>query len=98
MAQIRITPEDLRSAATFVQTKQSEIATITTDLKTRIDDVCANWEGAAKSSFVESFINDLFPVLNETIPQVLEGLNAQMNGAADAIEQADEQVAQAFRG
>ena len=98
MAQIRITPEELRSAAAFVQAKQGEIATITTDLKTRIDDVCANWEGAAQSSFVESFINDLFPVLNETIPQVLEGLNAQMSGAADAIEQADEQIAQAFRG
>lgn len=98
MAQIRITPEELRNAASFIQQKQEAINNEVMALKAKVDEVTGNWEGAAQSSFVMTFENDLYPIMRDTVPQVLEGLQAQMQGAADAIEQADEQVAQAFRG
>lgn len=40
----------------------------------------------------------MYPILRDTLPQVIEGICGQLNGAADAIEQADEEVAKAFKG
>lgn len=98
MAQIRITPEELRDAAKFLEAKLSAIQNEVKELKAKIDETTGNWEGAAQSSFIQSFENDMYPLLNDTMPEVLQGIAAQLNGAADAIEQADEEVAKAFRG
>ena len=97
MAQIRITPEELRSGASFLTERLSEINSEVEQLKSKIDEVTGNWEGAAQSAFVQTFDSDMYPILKDTLPQVIEGLVAQLNGAADAIEQADEEVAKAFR-
>ena len=98
MAQIRMTPEELRNAANFIREREQAITSEVNSLKSKIDEVTSNWEGAAQSSFIETFEGNLYPVLRDTVPEVMQGLNAQLNGAADALEQADEQVAQAFRG
>ena len=52
----------------------------------------------AQSSFIETFEGDMYPIMKDTLPEVLEGIASQMNGAADALEQADEEIAKAFRG
>ena len=67
-------------------------------LKAKIDEITGNWEGAAQSSFIETFESDMYPIMKDTLPEVLEGIASQMNGAADALEQADEEIANAFRG
>ena len=98
MAQIRITPEELRSGADFLEQKLEAINAEVAALKGKIDEVTGNWEGAAQSSFVETFENDMYPILKDTLPEVITGIVAQMDGAADAIEQTDAEVAKAFRG
>lgn len=98
MAQIRITPEELRTAANFLQQRLQSINSEVSQLKSKIDEVSADWEGAAQSSFIDTFDNEMYPILRDTLPQVIEGISGQLNGAADAIEQADEEVAKAFRG
>ena len=98
MAQIRITPEELRNGAEFLEQKLEAINGEVAALKSKIDEVTGNWEGAAQSSFVERFESDMYPILKETLPEVITGLAAQMDGAADALEQTDEEVAKAFRG
>ena len=98
MAQIRITPEELRNGADFLEQKLEAINAEVAAIKAKIDEVTGNWEGAAQSSFVETFENDMYPILKETLPEVITGIVAQMDGAADAIEQTDEEVAKAFRG
>lgn len=98
MAQIRITPEELRNAASFLEQRLESINGEVGQLKSKIDEVSGDWEGAAQSSFIETFENDMYPILRDTLPQVIEGICSQLNGAADAIEQADEEVAKAFRG
>lgn len=40
----------------------------------------------------------MMPLLKNDFPSILEGIAAQLRGAADAIETADEEVANAFRG
>ena len=98
MAQIRITPEELRNGADFLEQKLEAINAEVAALKGKIDEVTGNWEGAAQSSFVETFENDMYPILKDTLPEVITGIVAQMDGAADAIEQTDSEVAKAFRG
>ena len=98
MAQIRITTEELREGASFLGQKLEAINAEVAALKSKIDEVTGNWEGAAQSSFVETFEGDMYPILKDTLPEVIEGIIAQMNGAADAIEQTDAEIAKAFRG
>ena len=98
MAQIRITPEELRGAADFLEQKLEAINSEVTALKGKIDEVTATWEGSAQSSFIDTFNSNMYPVLKDTLPQVITGIAAQLDGAANAIEQADEEVAKAFKG
>ena len=98
MAQIKITPEELREAADFLDTSREEISEKIGAVESKVKTVANNWEGAAQSSFLDSFESDMLPLLKNDFPSVLEGIAAQLRGAADAIEQADEEVANAFRG
>ena len=98
MAQIRITPEELRNASDFLMQRLDAINNEVASLKSKIDEVTGNWEGASQNSFIETFENDMYPILKDTLPQVIEGISGQLDGAADAIEQADEEVAKAFKG
>lgn len=98
MAQIRITPEELREAADFLEQRLEAINTEVKSLHDKIDQVSGNWEGAAQSSFIETFENDMYPILRDTLPQVVEGISGQLDGAADALEQADQEIAKAFKG
>lgn len=98
MAQIRITPEELRAASKFLAEKLTAINSEVSELKGKIDEVTGNWEGSAQSTFIDTFDNDMYPILRDTLPQVIEGISAQLDGAAEAIEQADAEVAKAFKG
>ena len=98
MAQIRITPEELRSGGNFLQQRLDAINSEVTELKSKIDEVTGNWEGAAQSSFIQTFESDMYPILKDTLPDVITGVISQLNGAADAIENADTEIASAFRG
>ena len=98
MAQIKITPEELREGANVLDSVRETIGEQVTTAENKVNEVAGNWEGAAQSSFMESFTSDMLPMLKNDFPSVLEGLSAQLRGAADAIEQADEEVANAFRG
>lgn len=98
MAQIRITPEELRSASTFLMERLNAINSEVNSLKGKIDEVSGNWEGSAQSQFIESFENDMYPIMRDTLPQVITGISEQLKGAANAIEQADQEIAKAFKG
>ncbi len=98
MAQIRITPEELRDAADFLDSSREEISEKINSVDQKVTEVANNWEGAAQSSFIDGFTNDMLPLLKNDFPSILEGIAAQLRGAADAIETADSEVASAFRG
>lgn len=96
MSMIKMSPEELRNAATFLTGKRDEIVSAVTSIKSKVDTTAAGWTGASQSSFVASF-EEMLPMLQDTFPQVIEGISAQLNGAADAIESADAEVAKAFQ-
>lgn len=97
MASIKMTPQELRDSAQFLANKRQEIVDAVNAIKGRVDSTTAEWEGATQSSFVESF-NEMLPMLTESFPETIQEIESMLSGAADALEQADEEIANAFKG
>lgn len=97
MASIKMTPQELRDAATFLSGKRSEIVSAVSAIKSKIDATTAEWEGSAQSSFIATF-EEMLPILQQDFPETIEGIESMLTGAADALEQADSEIANAFKG
>lgn len=94
---IRMTPEELRAAATTLEEKRDEIVEAVELIRSKVEDTTSEWSGEAQRAFVDNF-EEMLPVLREQFPEVITGLASQLNGAADALEQADSEIASALRG
>lgn len=53
--------------------------------------------GRRQNSFVQTF-EELYKQISEALPQTVEGIESMLDGAAQAMEEADESIAQAFNG
>ena len=95
---IMMTPQELNDGATFLRQRLDAINDEVRQLKGRIDDVCSRWEGAAQQSFINQFESSMYPILNETLPQVIEGVASELDAAANAIRDTDSSLASAFSG
>jgi len=98
MAQIRITPEELESAAEFLGKKLEAMNTEAGELKAKIDEVTDNWEGAAQSAFVSGFNDDMWPILSKNLPDLITGMQGQLTATAKALEDTDTTIADKLRG
>lgn len=97
MAQIKITPEELEKGANDVKTQQAQILDILAALNNTITNVANNWEGAAKSSFFESFSQLYRTTLTKDFPSILEGIQKQLNEAARIMRETDEALSNALK-
>lgn len=95
---IMMTPQELNDGATFLKQCLDNINQQVQDLKNKVDDICSRWEGAAQQSFINQFENDMYPILRDTLPQVIEGVASELDAAANAIRETDESIASAFNG
>lgn len=95
---ITMTPQELNDGAAFLRQRLDAINQEVAALKNKIDDVASRWEGAAQQSFVSQFENDMYPILRDTLPQVIEGVSSELDAAANALRDTDESIASAFRG
>jgi len=95
---IMMTPQELNEGSTYLKQRLEAINQEVAQLKSKVDDVISRWEGAAQQSFVSQFENDMYPILRETLPQVIEGVAAELDAAANAIRETDESLASAFKG
>lgn len=95
-ATIRMTPQELRDGATFLDGRKNEIMDLLAQMKSKVEEVESNWEGAAQNSFVQTFA-DLHNQISQALPTTIEGIESMLNGAAKAMEDADDQVAAALR-
>lgn len=89
---ILMTPEELRSAKDDLYNKAEEIKSLLESTKNKVDEVDAGWEGAADNAFMETF-NDLYSQMNPQFPETIQGIGDMLQGAADALESADEDIA-----
>lgn len=95
---IVITPQELNDGATFLRERLDAINQEVASLKSKIDDISSRWEGAAQQSFINQFENDMYPILRDTLPQVIEGVSSELDAAANALRETDESLASAFKG
>lgn len=95
---IMMTPQELNDGAAFLRQKLDAINQEVAALKNRIDDVVSRWEGAAQQSFINQFESDMYPILRDTLPQVIEGVSSELDAAANAIRETDASLASAFKG
>lgn len=96
MAQIKLTPEELRSSAqnyTAGSQQVTEVLNLLTQEQAVIDE---NWDGSTFDSFEAQF-NELSPKITE-FAQLLEDINQQLLKVADIIEQTDADIASQISG
>ena len=89
---IRMTPQELRDGATFLEQKKQDAMDILGQMQSRVVDIENNWEGAAQNSFVQTF-EELYNQISQALPQTVEGIESMLNGAAQGLEDADENIA-----
>lgn len=95
---IMMTPQELNDAATFLRQRLEAINQEVSQLKNKIDDMSSRWEGAAQQSFINQFENNMYPILRDTLPQVIDGVASELDAAANAIRETDASLASAFKG
>lgn len=95
---IRITPEELREAATYLGQRQEALVNEANSIKAKLEEISNNWEGAAQSAFMEGFNGDMWPILHDKLPELLQGIQEQLKGAAANLEDTDQKIASDLRG
>lgn len=95
---IRIIPEELREASIFLDKKLDAMIVEAKSIKSKLDEIAVNWEGAAVNTFFDIFDVDIWPILNIFIPDLINGIINQLNGTANAFEAADQEIAGKLRG
>jgi WXG100 family type VII secretion target len=93
-----MTPQELNDGASFLRQRLDAINQEIASLKSKIDDVSSRWEGAAQQSFINQFESDMYPILRDTLPQVIDGVASELDAAANAIRETDASLASAFKG
>lgn len=95
---IMMTPPELEEGASYLRTRLGEMQQQVQALNNKIEEVSSRWEGMSQDAFMERYRSELYPVLYETMPQIIEALSYKLEGAANAIRETDQQIAGAFRG
>lgn len=93
MGSIRMTPESARVKAGEISNCREEVDTTIRRLENIITvQLREEWEGAAQRSFEEQFLELKNTVMKE-FSTLLENISVQLKSVADAVEQADNDIA-----
>lgn len=93
---IRITPEEVRSSAQRIKQKSSEAKIFLDTVQKEINSLESIWEGKAAQAYVEQFVS-LRKELETKLNQCLADLEKSLTSVANALEQADKDVASQLR-
>lgn len=95
MAQIKLTPEELRSSAQKYTRGSEDVNQVLTSLRHEQEVIRGNWDGSAFDSFDAKF-TELAPKIEE-FANLLQDINAQLVKVADIVEQTDQDIAAQIR-
>lgn len=95
MAQIRVTPDTLRTRAGQYTTEQGNMSTMISTLDTLLENLQSEWEGSASEAYAEKYA-ELKPGF-EAAEALLGEIAAALNSVADAMEEMDTTIADQFR-
>jgi len=88
-------PETMRSRAGEVRNQGETFQEAVTRVGNIINELHSEWEGEASRAFAEQF-ERLRPAFNE-MRQLIYDLGTQLEGAANAVEQLDQDIASRFK-
>ena len=91
MAQIKLTPEDLRTSAQRYTQGSENVTQVLNELTREQGIISDNWDGSAFRSFDAQF-EALSPKIEE-FAHLLQDINAQLVKVADIVEQTDQDIA-----
>lgn len=91
MAQIKLTPEELRQSATKYTDGSNQVNDVLSSLQNEQNIISDNWDGQAFDRFEQQF-QELVPKVQE-FAQLLEEINQQLVSVADTLEQTDQDIA-----
>lgn len=94
---VRIDPQELRDAASNIDTQRGVVVDAVTAIKSKVDEISAGMEGQASTAFLDGF-NEMYPTLHDQFPEVMEGICKQLQTIAQVMEEADQQLQAALRG
>ena len=94
MAQIRMTPEQMRSRSAEVQTQGENFGEVINRMQNIINELQTEWEGQASRAFADQF-NRLKPSFND-MRQLIEDIGTQLYATANAVENLDQEIASRF--
>lgn len=95
MAQIRVTPDTLRTRAGQYITEQGNMTNMISTLDTLLENLQSEWEGSASEAYAEKYA-ELKPGF-EAAETLLGEIAAALNSVADAMEEMDTTIADQFR-
>jgi WXG100 family type VII secretion target len=94
MAQISVTPEELKSQAqVYIQSKE-EIEQTIQKVNSMNSTIADEWKGQAFQAYLEQY-NELYQTVLK-FENLLESINQQLNKYADTVAERDAQDAQSF--
>ena len=90
---IRMTPREIEAGAKILDSKLSAITTEVNAMKKKIDEIAGGWDGQAKEKFMSIWNDEIFPVLNKTLPDAVTSYSEGLKSAAKIMDDTDKQLA-----
>lgn len=95
---ILISPDELNEGAAYIRQRLDTLVAEIAAIKSKVDDITARWEGAAQQSFLSTFDTEMYPVLKEKMPPIVEGMASELDLAANSMRDLDDNLATSFSG
>lgn len=91
MPEIRISPEQLRSVATQLDSQRQEVDSLLASATTTVHNLQGEWKGMAQIDYTQIF-DDEVPVMRARVGEILNGLASELRRIAQTFEEVDQQV------
>jgi len=88
MAEIRVSPERLRSEATTLDNQRGEVDNTLNAMVNSINSLQGEWTGMAQIDYTQMF-NDEVPQMRTRINEILERLSSELRRIAQVFEETD---------
>lgn len=93
---IRVTPEELRAMSLRYKNESAQVDEQIERLNNMIDELAGIWEGESSTAFKEQYYS-LRPSF-EKMSHLLDEVHEQLRNTANALDEADRQIASQIRG
>ena len=91
MAEIRVSPDRLRSSASSLETNKTQADETLAAMIRTVNDLAGEWTGMAQVDYANLF-NEHVPQMQNQLREILENLISELRRIADVFEQTDRDV------